>query len=171
MKKKKGFTLIELIAAIAILSIAMVGISNAIFFGSNVSAKNTKKVNTSVFAQYMIQTYKSQGKNYIKSLYSGNSFTGYCYFNNLDELNDVLEGTAALTPGSYQNMIDGKTASNKSIGAYVEFTSSSIIGKVPGSNSDIVLQPGFDNVRIYVKVVNLKEQAKNESSLVFFLGR
>lgn len=170
-KKKKGFTLIELIAAIAILAIAMVGISSAIYTGSNISVKNTKKVDTSVFAQNIIQTYKSQGKNNIKNFYPGeNKFTGYCYFNDENDLDAVLENGSHFNNGNYEKMIGDSVRINKKYGAYVEFETQSTLGKNP-SNEDVKLQTGFDIVRIYVKVINLKETGKNDSSLVFYLGR
>lgn len=170
MKKKKGFTLIELLVAVAIFSIAMIGISNAILFGTRTSVRNTKKVDTTVLAQHIIQTYKSQGKNYIKSSFSGNSYSGYCYFDSVEELNNVIEGSESLTAGTLQNMIDGKDGS-KNFGAYIEFSTSNILGKKPGTTDDITLQSGFDNIRIYVMVVNLKEEINYDSSLVFYLGR
>lgn len=155
MKKKKGFTLIELIAAIAILSIAMVSISSAVCAGANISAKNSKKVDTSVFAQNIIETYKSQGKNSIKELYLDKSdeFEGYCYFNDEVELNNVLEKKS-------EGLEDKRTSTDEKFEAYVQF-----------QKVDIQSESGFYNIRIAVKVVDLKNVGKNDSSLVFYLGR
>ena len=172
MKKRKGFTLIELIAAIAILSIGIVGICNAMFSGTKISTKNTKKVNTSVYAQYAIQTYKSQGKKYLQTTYNCTStpFTGYFYFNNTDDLGTIISDPSKYTKGNYTAMVSGAPASAKSFGAYVEMTTITDLGTdhaTPSKNVTCM----FDTVRISVQVVNSTDALNNSSSLVFFVGR
>jgi prepilin-type N-terminal cleavage/methylation domain-containing protein len=176
MKKRKGFTLIELIAAIAILSIAMVGISNAIYSGTKISAKNTKKVNTNVFAQYVIQTYKSQGKKYLQTTYgcTTSPFKGYFYFDKIEDIDsiisDPLNFTTGISTDIFTDMKNGIVASNKSFGAYVEISTSQNLGK-DHLNPTLNVSCIYDTVRISVQIVSSKDMENNGSSLVFFVGR
>lgn len=174
MKKKKGYTLIELIMAFTILSIAMVGIGQAIVFGVKMHVKNTKKVDTSVYAQAVVQNYRSLSKSYIMTEFGITSITNkymrYCYFDDMTELNTLLQSASSLTSGNYNDMITGTT--DKNYGAYIEFSNnSSKLGTVPGGSTEINLGTGFKYLRIYVKVVNKKELGKNDSDLIFYMGR
>ncbi len=181
MKKRKGFTLIEVVVAIAVLSIAMVGIGSAMYTGVKISAKNTKKVDTSVFAGNIIQTLKSRGKSTLITDFklSDTSLTKscYCYFDKEDELKTILDAgidaksdaKGSFKAGTEQQMKTNELAlaGGKKFGAYVNTELS-----VPFPNANA---PGYlaqvTVLKIYVNVVKMKEPDNTDSSLVFYLGR
>lgn len=170
MKKKYGFTLIELIVAMAILSIIIVPISQISTFSFQTSVKTSKKVDLYNFNQYIMQTFKSKGKNYIKFIYAGNSsYEGYFYFNTNDELITILDNNT-FTGGTDAQMVSNGASSSKLYGAYISFETSTTIGK-NSTNNDIVLTNGLDTVKIYVKVVKIGEEVSKNSDLLFYMGR
>ena len=174
MQRKKGFTLIELIAAIAILSIAMVGICSAVYTGTNISAKNSKKLNTSVFANNMIQALKTENKDNLGENYNFSNekpmSSCYCYFDNEDELQKLLKTKIDVTnsanlnlkSGSEEDMKGNVGKSDKKFGAFLQLNLKTIKDK---EVEDI------NFLRIFVKVIKLKALDMAESSLVFYLGR
>jgi len=60
MKKKKGFTLIELIAAIAILGIALSGVTVALLAGVHIEKKSDVKLETSTYGKALVENIKVQ---------------------------------------------------------------------------------------------------------------
>lgn len=170
-KRKKGFTLIELIASIAILAIAFSGIGIAMTTSSNINKNDEKKVDNNIYSQFILQTLKSQGKNYLKSLYPGKSeYEGYFYFNTKDDLNNALKDSIFL-PGTYDNMVTNMNTSTNKYGAYLKITTTKTLGKSTVSNNNITLGDGFDTLRVYTKVIDLKDKEISSSALVVYLGR
>lgn len=171
-KRNKGFTLIELIAAIAILTITMIGIESAISYSAKTMKKNDIKIENHEFSQYIIQSFKSRGVNYfskfyydkVKGIAGATSHKFYLYFDDSNELNTVLSSdmydTNIYHNGTYNNMI--LNPQNKEFGACVEINPVSI---VPGD----VTSP--KNIRVNVKVVSLKRNNKISSDLLFYMGR
>lgn len=87
---KKGFTLIEVVAAIAIFSIAILAISMAFSTSLNISQMNDIKQDTSQYAQAITENYKALGYNAIKSKYNlpenNDSVSDFKYFNLIDDI-------------------------------------------------------------------------------------
>ena len=180
MKKKKGFTLVELIAAIAILSIAMVGISSAVYTGTKLSAKNAKKADSSELASNIMQYYKSQGKTALKELFNFTStgsskYNGFCYFNTDDELSNYIKtplDTSIWTIGDAGTKTKINSSQPKKYAAYIELTVNNSLDN--GTSNPVTfgdIEHVNDFVRIYVYVTNLKGENISSSDLVFYLGR
>jgi len=170
MEKKKGFTLVELITAIAILSIIIVPLSQISMLSYKTTANNSKNIDLYNLNQYIMQTLKSKGKNYMKFLYSGsNSYEGYFYFNDKDDASSILESNS-FTSGTYSQMVSNGSSSNKSYGCCLQLSTSSTIGQ-KGDGTDITLNSGLDTVKIYVKVVKIGQETDKNSDLIFYMGR
>ncbi|MDF2502999.1 prepilin-type N-terminal cleavage/methylation domain-containing protein [Clostridium sp.] len=92
---KKGFTLIEVIAAIAIFSIAILSISMAFSTSLNISQMNDIKQDTSQYAQAITENYKALGYNAIDNKYKSTDNTtlsDFKYFNNLNDIQNWFYG-------------------------------------------------------------------------------
>lgn len=107
--KKKGFTLIELIAAIAILSITIAAISTAFITGIKTWKNGDEKLNTMCYAQGISEAFK--GSTIAKITQLGND-SGSSFFAYFDEgyKNFTLytsSGSNSLTnPGTPANFTD-----------------------------------------------------------------
>lgn len=95
--KKKGFTLVELIAAIAIFAIVMSAVS--LTFSTSIKTWNRAdlKLEASTYSQSIIETLRSQGAAKIKTMYSDsvNGNSGYIFFDdNITNLSVYNNGTS-----------------------------------------------------------------------------
>lgn len=198
MKKNKGFTLVELVAAMAI----MVVLLNSFIFmmaGSAATINQDKvKVRVVSFAQYFMQTMKSYGKQFFSNagITTTSSCTGYFYFNTKDDLDNIIgsktvssdsfrndlnyiisgtgTGSGKVFKGNYDDMIHNATTTN-GFGAYFEISASNHMGKdeESGSLSEVNLDSslGLQDIRIYIKVIDLKSKDKSSSDLTYYFGR
>jgi prepilin-type N-terminal cleavage/methylation domain-containing protein len=141
LMKKKGFTLIELIAAIAILSIVITAITTAFTSSIQTWKKADVKLDSSAYAQGAIEMLKSPDVRTSQLYKISGSRYYYLYFNNINELKDGVNdfilaaktGTTSLA-GAYNAVnlssaatsnvfSDCKNNSNsKRYGVYIEFT-------------------------------------------------
>jgi prepilin-type N-terminal cleavage/methylation domain-containing protein len=106
--KKNGFTLVELIASMAILTIVTSAIFTAFSTSSRIWSRGGTKLGTSAYAQSIIETFKSQGAERLKNMYSstdGNSC--YIYFDdnitNFTVYNGALSSPADLLTWAKDN--------------------------------------------------------------------
>lgn len=103
---KKGFTLIELVAAIAIFAIGISAISMAFSTSINTWKRNNVKMDTVTYAQTIVETFKSGGKDKLKSFSndptSSSGVSAFAYFD--DGFNNfsiyLNDGTTINAPGS-----------------------------------------------------------------------
>ena len=172
--KKKGFTLVELIAAMALLMVVLSVVAGA----SSAAIKMNKQVeensNTYNFNQYIIQTFKSGGKSYVNALSGGSgAYKGYFYFNNKSDIDGKLNIDSFLTDTGdiYAKMIAQGAASGKKYGACFEFSTSNMIGQTLDTNANITLNSKLNACRMYVRVVEIGKENDQNSSLVVYLGR
>lgn len=207
MKRNKGFTLVELVAAMGI----MVVLLNSFVFMMAGSAANLKqdkiKIRVISYAQYFMQTMKSYGKQYFRSAgvisYVKKdktegyvSCSGYFYFNSKDDIDNII-GSKAIKPddfkndisyiisgtgvhsgkvfkGSYSDMINKSKPDNR-YGAYFELAATDNMGKneEKGASGNVELSPnlGLQNIRIYIKIMDLKSQNKQCTELTYYIGR
>lgn len=86
MKRKKGFTLIELIAAIAILAIAFTGISLALLASVKTEKKSDVKLETSTYAKAVVENIKIQSNDVL----SKTTNVRYIFFDNKDSFENCL---------------------------------------------------------------------------------
>lgn len=84
---KKGFSLIEVIAAIAIFSIGILAITLAFSTSLNVSQMNDVKQNTSQYAQAIME----KSKNIIESGNNPDNLSKTFYFYNLSDIDNCLQ--------------------------------------------------------------------------------
>ncbi|MBU3110251.1 type II secretion system protein [Clostridium lacusfryxellense] len=86
---KKGFTLVELIASLAIFAMAMVAISMAFFASTTTRQMNDVKQSTAGYAQAIIETFRGSTETVYKTVDSTESPTFiFVYFNNMVDFND-----------------------------------------------------------------------------------
>ena len=71
--KKRGFTLVELIAAIAIMAIALTAISSAMLTTVKLNGDNNLKMDNENYAESIIETFKGGGKSSLDSKAGTNS--------------------------------------------------------------------------------------------------
>lgn len=167
--KKKGFTLVELIGALAILAIAMTGVSLA-FNTSSTTWKNTKlNLELVSYNQSVSQSIRAQGKDKVKKIYNkvkkSEKLNGECYvyFNSYE---DIQNGISA-------NNEDYFISSNGTPG-YVECSSNNINNKKYGAmielwdEKSISYYPLF-KAKVTVWVFKQGTNAKSEST--FYIGR
>lgn len=198
MKKRKGFTLIELIAAMAILVVLLTTFA-VILSGSSAMIKEDKeKVRIVSFTQYFIQTAKADGKSY----FSGAGITptqscgGYLYFNDKDDLSAILESTSfkndliyiisgsgtssgKVFKGTYSQLFANPIRKSYKFAAYFEISSGTDMGKDNDkslsasfmSSGDLVLSSGLEATRAYVKVVDIGNAEKYNSESSIYIGR
>lgn len=173
MRKKKGFTLVELIAALAILSIGLSGITLA--FSSAVQTRKNEdiKLDTGANAQIISENLREKGKIYVEDVYNSfptkivgadgrSSIYLYIFFNNAEELNNIFEARnfTLVTggSGSYSDCANKNNSSgNKTYGARLQITNAT------GANK-------YSLFRINATVWKLKISEKPNSELTFYIG-
>jgi prepilin-type N-terminal cleavage/methylation domain-containing protein len=81
---KKGFTLIELIIALAIFSMSILAVTMGFSVSIKIRQMNDVKQATAGYAQAIIENFRVTGYNNIDAVYTGDLTTGvstYVYFN------------------------------------------------------------------------------------------
>lgn len=189
MKKNKGFTLVELIAAMAIMVVLLSAFGYMLVAGSTNIKQDKQKVKVVSFTQYFMQTMKSYSKSYYSSVLgikppadptkAPTVTSGYFYFSDKDELSDIitsdnikncLSGTGlGINTGTYNDMLNNY--GGKAYGAYFELSSSAIMGDDMTTGTGQVVLQGYEYIRVYVKTADLKNKTKYSSDLTFYLGR
>ena len=147
--KKKGFTLVELIAAIAILAIVTSAIFPAFLTSVKIWSRGDLKLGTTTYAQSIIETLKSQGADKLKNMYSSASGSS-CYVYSDDNLTNfrvyngslsspsdlltwVKDSSTKLTGLVNENYISCKDSSysgGRKYGAYIFIKQSDATNKV-----------------------------------------
>lgn len=167
---KKGFSLIEVVAAIAIFSIAILAISMAFSASLNISQMNDIKQDTSQYAQAITENYKALGYNEINIKYndllSNNGImSGFQYFNTIDDIQtwfnndngqkmpDILSIADKIDNNSYP------LAQGKKFGALISISKTNLSGS---TNADVY--------RIYVRVWRLDKGAQSQSLREIYEG-
>ncbi|MDD3225042.1 MAG: prepilin-type N-terminal cleavage/methylation domain-containing protein [Clostridium sp.] len=118
MKKKKGSTLIELIAAIAILAICMVGAYTAIASGNTMFSNDSIRTDMENENQIILETIRSREKDdnstdYVKTLYdnyttSGDSRKIYMFFDKNDLISNLNNNSSIFGwKSQYENGTQG----------------------------------------------------------------
>lgn len=190
MKNKKGFTLVELVAAMGIMVVLLNAFAFMLEGGTAIIKKDKQKVKIVSFAQYFMQTMKSYGKNYyllelnIKPPDDPSSppsiSSGYFYFNTNDELSKIIDSTnfenditgkspGEIFSGSMNDMLNN--TKGQSYGAYFELSSSAIMGEDTTTSSGNIVLQGHEYVKIYINIVDLKSIDKDSSNIAFYIGR
>ncbi|SMC24422.1 prepilin-type N-terminal cleavage/methylation domain-containing protein [Clostridium acidisoli DSM 12555] len=103
LSRKKGFTLVELIIAMAILVIASGGIGLAVETSSSLYGQNTSDLKSTEYTDKILECFKGKGLNSLSSMYNNSTRVNgedatttsttkylYLYFNN-DDVNDNTE--------------------------------------------------------------------------------
>lgn len=198
MKKNKGFTLVELVAAMGIMVVLLNSFTFMMAGSAAVIKQDKVKVRVVSFSQYFMQTLKSYGKQYYENagITTTKSCGGYFYFNTKDDLDSIIgsktigsdnfkndikyiiNGTGAnsgkVFKGTYADMIT-KSKPTNIYGAYFEISASNDMGKneETGASGDVQLDStlGLQNIRVYIRVSGLRSSDKSDSDLTYYIGR
>lgn len=129
IKKKKGFTLIELIAAIAIVTIALATIASAMLYAKAAEKKASVKLDTAFYEKGIVEMLRAQNFARVESL--ANLGKVYLFYDNVTALQDnfydyALAGTedvnalkdiikidSSITSGDYADCTAVNTFNNK----------------------------------------------------------
>lgn len=107
--RRKGFTLVEVVAAIAILSITIFAVSTAFISGTRTWRSGEQKLDTMYYAQGISEVFKGANISKITQLGDEVGSSAFLYFDE-DYRNFVLytaNGNTALTsPGTPPNFTD-----------------------------------------------------------------
>ena len=142
--KKKGFTLIEVIAAIAILSIGLVGISNIMSTSIKITKQNDVKMKCMAFANDVIENFKGEDPQNIGDM---KDKTVTIYFNDERELTDGIQ--------SFKNSLSTTINSNKKYSACVKFSVVSEDSLVKNNSTKL----NIDKFKIVMVDVEVKDEA------------
>jgi prepilin-type N-terminal cleavage/methylation domain-containing protein len=171
MRKKKGFTLVELIAALAILSIGLSGIMLA--FSSAVQTRKNEdiKLDTGANAQIISENLREKGKIYVEDVYNSvpikiggvdgrSNVYLYIFFNDEEELNNIFEDRhftlVTSGTGGYSDCVN-KNSGNKTFGARLQITD------FKGTNE-------YSLYRVNTTVWSLKVSERPNTELTFYIG-
>lgn len=188
-KKNKGFTLIEIIVAIAIFAVSMTAITQ-ILSVTALTSKN-EKMRTAVWShsRSALQILKAGGKNGLEDLYKSygitpsilnnkdkdGNFSIYTYFDDSDELKANIgdinhyiysNTNCKLIPNTDASVglfsdLKSKNSNNKRYGCYIR------IKKIDTST----LAPDFEIYQIYVRAWDIKAGSDINSYEYVDLGR
>lgn len=103
LSRKKGFTLVELIIAMAILVIVSGGIGLAVETSSSLYAQNTSDLKSTEYTDKILEYYKGKQLSGLDSIYRGNSAGTeffYLYFNNDDPTDNTVNSLNYVLPAS-----------------------------------------------------------------------
>ena len=95
MKKsvKKGFTLVEVVAALAILTTSILIIYQVFDFSSKIWVKEKNNIDLTSYSQTIAQTLKSAGKDHLKEIYdNGAGANVYIYFDSGEDAAKIVSG-------------------------------------------------------------------------------
>lgn len=160
---KKGFTLVELVVSLAILSISMVAITMIFSVALNTRQKNDIKQSTSGHSQSIIENFRAVRYDKLdNNLYKGDMTTGvstFVYFNNMSNFNTW-----------FQNYINGTTqiTGNVDSSAYPSFTGNQFGALIKISKKSIT---GVTPYHIYVRVWKLAKGAQSQSVREIYISR
>lgn len=155
--KKKGFTLIELIAAVAIFSITIVSISTAFSLSISTKRINQSKIDTMYKVQTIAETFKSAGVSKLTGKLQGvQSGSCFVYFN--DDMNDFNSwyNTGNISGNVDINNYDKN--SSKKYCAYIKIEKDSSISTIDAYHLDVT-------------VIEIKEGLRTKSVRDIYEGR
>ncbi|NLK22429.1 MAG: prepilin-type N-terminal cleavage/methylation domain-containing protein [Clostridiales bacterium] len=132
VNKRKGFTLIEVIASIAILSLLTVAISVLFQSSAKIWDSGKVKLQNVTHVNSVANLFKARGKRYIKGIYDSNDKDSYdkvnfyLFFDNYTECSDAIYNDNLVFPPVGTDLgIDNCKANNsgnKRYGALVRYS-------------------------------------------------
>lgn len=124
MKKKNGFTIIEMIAALAMITIILAAVSSLVILGMKQSAINSKTLNANDASKSFFELVKNNRVDY--------PIGTYCiYFDNVGELKSTFNDLK-------DNRITGNIASLSNGAGFEEIKSANLNGKSSALKINIV---------------------------------
>jgi prepilin-type N-terminal cleavage/methylation domain-containing protein len=172
--KKKGYTLIELIAAIAIFAIVMSAVYTTFSTSIKIWSRADLKLGTSTYSQSIIETLRAQGAGRLKDMYSipdGNSC--YIYFD--ENLTNFRVYGSTTSPENLLTWV--KDSTTKLTGSVTEnYTSCKSLSSGMRYGAFIFIKQSDASNKVYyarVRVWDLKRQngADTESLKEIYLSR
>lgn len=171
MKKKKGFTLVELIASMAIFSIALTYLLMGSETGNIIFRNENKKQETITATQQLIELFKSRKD--IEMFYNEDGLKQFYIVFDYDDLNNISKDLDDIKykDVKFQNWYRGaedpsceecKTKCNdKNLGALVEIY----------DDTDNLKSNKYNVYKLKVTVWNLKDKSNYESNLSTYISR
>ncbi|WP_163193146.1 hypothetical protein [Clostridium thermarum] len=169
-KKKRGSSIVEVIAAIAILVISLEAITMSFSTSAKIWQKHDKKLDTSTLNQTICQNIRQRDKRVIRDFYLDNaagtekSAKIYIYFNNYDDVVGVVksaveDGTGFITASAadYEECKTIRPGGEK-YGALIT---------VADTSSD---DSYYALYKFEVKVWNLHDAGNYEAASTFYIG-
>lgn len=80
MKRNKGFTLLEVVIALAILAIGLVGVLSLFPVGFQASRKASALTEATIQAQKQMETFKLEGYSYLDTTYTDGTWSSWTDF-------------------------------------------------------------------------------------------
>ena len=170
-KKKKGFTLVELIGAMAILAIAMTGISLTFNTSSIMWKKARVSLDLVSANQSISQNIRAVGKEKVKGIYDNinavnNSSGCYLFFNTYDEIKNIITATdysgytvsTSATP-DFNECTNINIGKNKKYGALIKIRDVTETGSY------------YKLYELTITVWSLQESENSKSENTFYIGR
>lgn len=160
---KKGFSLIEVIAAIAIFSIGILAITMAFSTSLNVSKMNDVKRDTSQYAQIITEKFNAMGYNEINTHYKSipykdsgiNKVEDFRYFNNIDDIPNN-ESLLSVSGNGDKELLYPMAEENK-FGVLIRVTKDRL---QQDENQDNVY---YTRYNIYIRVWDLNKGSQSQS--------
>jgi len=169
--KKKGFTIVELIAAVAIILLSLQAVTIAVTASSRMWKISNNKLDVNTFNLSISQNIKNRGRSYLKDIYkatgtfAGSTMSFYIYFNDNREITPYFEGSLKKDDGDFKFKFD-------SAGDF-ESCKAKSDGEKYGALVTIKEKSDTDNYSVYeidVTVWDLLNDGKYKSHSSFYIG-
>jgi uncharacterized protein (TIGR02598 family) len=104
MRRKNGFTLLEIVIALAILAIGLVGILSLFPVGFEASRRASMLTEATIHAQQKMEEFKQEGYDYLNTTYTGNTPSGYTDFGDNSGLEWQVTVSEIDPPGNLKSV-------------------------------------------------------------------
>lgn len=108
---KKGFTLVEVVAALAILTSSIAIIYQVFNFSGTVWTKEKNNISLVSYSQTIAETLKGSGKDHLTDIYA-KSPTSYIYF---DSVSDAKSVCSSYDMGNFTTILGSEDIYSKNI--------------------------------------------------------
>jgi uncharacterized protein (TIGR02598 family) len=104
MRRKNGFTLLEIVIALAILAIGLVGILSLFPVGFEASRRASMLTEATIHAQQKMEEFKQGGYGYLDNTFTDNTASGYTAFTDNSGLEWQVTVSEIDPPGNLKSV-------------------------------------------------------------------